>query len=365
MNRFEARRVCQVERQTRRAPGEGAETLGRREDGIDGSWWRWARPLGGAAILAVLVRRLGAGPFVDALHAADGRTLAWGAGIAVGTTVCGAWRWWLVSRRLGVGVPMRTAVAACYRSQFLNATLPGGVLGDVHRGVHQGRDVGDVGRSLRAVAWERGAGQVVLVFVTAVVLLVVHPFASHVPVAAMWAVLAGGAVCLVLLMSQHGPGGGRRVWGRMVDIAVADLRALLAVRASAGIVVASVAVVAGHVATFLVAARAIGATTPEAEILPLALVVLLVSAVPLNVAGWGPREGAAAWAFAAAGMGAAQGVATAVTYGAIAFVATLPGAALLVVGRVHPSRVRQPAPSRRRPPGQSATAGAVGGVAHG
>ena len=40
----------------------------------------------------------------------------------------------------------------------------------------------------------------------------------------------------------------------------------------------------------------------------------------------------AAWAFAAAGIGASQGVATAVAYGAIVFVANLPGAVMLAVG---------------------------------
>ncbi len=38
----------------------------------------------------------------------------------------------------------------------------------------------------------------------------------------------------------------------------------------------------------------------------------------------------AAWAFSAAGLGAAQGVATAVVYGAMVLVASLPGAGVLV-----------------------------------
>jgi glycosyltransferase 2 family protein len=45
--------------------------------------------------------------------------------------------------------------------------------------------------------------------------------------------------------------------------------------------------------------------------LPLALLVLLGAALP-NIGGWGPREGVTAWAFAAAGLGASLGVATAV-----------------------------------------------------
>ena len=53
------------------------------------------------------------------------------------------------------------------------------------------------------------------------------------------------------------------------------------------------------------------------------------AAIPVNLAGWGLREGAAAWAFAAAGLGAATGATVAVAYGVLAFVATLPGAVLL------------------------------------
>jgi hypothetical protein len=56
-------------------------------------------------------------------------------------------------------------------------------------------------------------------------------------------------------------------------------------------------------------------------------------ALPLSIGGWGPREGVAAWAFAAAGLTAAAGVTTAVIYGVLALVATLPGAVLLVASR--------------------------------
>jgi hypothetical protein len=63
--------------------------------------------------------------------------------------------------------------------------------------------------------------------------------------------------------------------------------------------------------------------------LPLALLVLLAMVLP-NIGGWGPREGITAWLFAAAGLGAAQGVTTAVVFGVMTFVATLPGAVVLV-----------------------------------
>ena len=69
-------------------------------------------------------------------------------------------------------------------------------------------------------------------------------------------------------------------------------------------------------------------------LLPLALLVFLAAGLPLNLAGWGPREGMAAWCFGAAGLGADQGVATAVAYGAMVIVASLPGAVVLLVASV-------------------------------
>ena len=95
---------------------------------------------------------------------------------------------------------------------------------------------------------------------------------------------------------------------------------------------ASVVVVAGHTATFLVAARTAGSAASVAELVPLALLVLLAMSVPLNVGGWGPREGAAAWAFGAAGLTMTQGVSTAVVYGVLALAASLPGAVVLLAG---------------------------------
>jgi hypothetical protein len=195
---------------------------------------------------------------------------------------------------------------AYYRSQFLNSTLPGGVLGDVHRGWRHGRDAGDVSRGVLAVAWERVAGQVVQLVLAALILLVLaSPLSSTRPmVAAGGLVLVGAAVLL----------GGplvRRVWP--------------------GVVLASTLAVAGHVTVFLIAARVAGVDASLGELVPLAMLVLVAMSVPLSIAGWGPREGMAAWAFSAAGVGAAQGVATAVVYGVMSFAACLPGAAVVLV----------------------------------
>jgi glycosyltransferase 2 family protein len=292
---------------------------------------RWAvlRMVGGAAILVALAVRLGAGPFLDGLRLVNG--WAAGAALLIGglTTLCCAWRWNLVARGLGVRLSIGTAVAHCYRSFFLNATLPGGVVGDVHRATRHGRDVGDLGRGIRAVVWERTAGQVVQVCLALMVLSAVpSPVRPRLP-----AVLAGVAavgLCGVLMLRVL-PVDRPARWARALRTAGADIQAgLLARRNWPGIVVASTVVVAGHVATFLVAARAAGATAPLLRLVPLTLLALVAMGLPVNVGGWGPREGVAAWAFGAAGLTAAQGLATAVVYGVLVLVASLPGAGVLV-----------------------------------
>jgi hypothetical protein len=256
-----------------------------------------------ATTLAVLVWQLGTGPFLDGLQAVDGGALAAGSAIAVLTTVCCAWRWRIVARSLGIELPLGEAVAAYYRSIFLNLALPGGVVGDVHRGISHG---------LRAVVWERSAGQVVQIVLTVAVLLVVpSPVQGAMPWVALGLVVTGVAVALGL----------RR-----------ERRARLAAGWPA-IALASALVVAGHAATFMIAAHVAGATAPASEMLALALLVLLGAALP-NIGGWGPREGVTAWAFAAAGLGASLGVATAVVYGVMVLVASLPGAAVLVATEV-------------------------------
>ena len=82
---------------------------------------------------------------------------------------------------------------------------------------------------------------------------------------------------------------------RIARTVTSDLRgSVLSRRAWPGIVLASTVAVMGHVAVFVVAVQVTGMELPVVRLLPLALVVLLASAVPANIAGWGPREGAAA-----------------------------------------------------------------------
>lgn len=269
---------------------------------------RAVRVTAGVGLLVVALATTGAGAAADGLGALDPPTLLAGAALAVPATVACAWRWRAVARGLGVGIDLGPGVAACYRAQLLNSTLPGGVVGDVHRGLAHGRAASDLPRAARAVVTERAAGQVVLVAV-AVPLLVLAPSPVRLPAGAAVAAAAAAVVAAVLgVRALVGPD-----WP--------------------GVVVASLVALACHAATFLLAARAVGVTAPVGTLLPLVSLVFLAAAVPANVAGWGPREGVAAWAFGAAGLGTTSGLAASVAFGATVLVAGLPGAVVLLAGR--------------------------------
>ncbi|WP_448627956.1 lysylphosphatidylglycerol synthase transmembrane domain-containing protein [Geodermatophilus sp. URMC 64] len=297
--------------------------------------WTAARLLCAALILVALVRQVGAGPFLDGLRGLGPGTLLAATAIGAVITICSAWRWRVVAGALGVGLALPAATAAYYRSQFLNSVLPGGVVGDVQRGVQHGVGAGDLGRGLRAVVWERAAGQAVQVALAVVVLLAVpSPVQAVIPLVAA----ASAAAVVAVLIAGRGvmrraPAGPGRVLGRTV----AEIRqALLQPTTWPAVLLTSLLVVGGLLGMFLIAARAAGVHGPPQQLVPLALIVLLAAAVPLNIGGWGPRESVAAWAFASAGWGAGPGTAVATAFGVMTLVATLPGAVVLLVGWPHP-----------------------------
>ncbi len=302
----------------------------------------------GVAILAVLVWRLGTGVFLEGLRRIDAPTLLTALGIGLVTTVFSAWRWQLVARGLRIRLPLGPAVADYYRALFLNAALPGGVLGDVHRAVRHGRSAGDMGRGVRAVVLERVAGQIALAVTGVAVLLAlpspVRDETRH--LAPLFALAAAGTLAVVLALRMNRAPSRR---GRTLRRTLGEAReGLLSRRNGPGVALSSLTVLTGHVAMFVVAAHIAGATAPVLVLLPLAVLALLAMGLPLNVGGFGPREGVTAWAFGAAGLGASTGLAVAVVYGVLSFVASLPGALVLVArwyaGVRAGSRTAGPAP---------------------
>ncbi len=263
------------------------------------------------ALLVVLVATFGTGPFARALDHVTLGTTAAALGVTAITTLCAAARWSWVAGRLDLGLDVRSALPAYYRSQLLNQVLPGGVVGDVHRAVRHGRDEASLVRAVRAVAWERVLGQAGLLLLAGLAVLAL----PSVPVAAV--ALAALAVVGVLLAV--------RASATLAD----DVRRLVAGTGPWWPLLLSVLAASGHLVVLLVALHAVRPDVSLLRAAPLLLLVLVASALPVNLAGWGPREGAAASLFGAAGIGAADGITVATVYGVLSLVAALPGVVVL------------------------------------
>jgi len=295
--------------------------------------WPWLRAIAAVGILVTLALRLGTDAFVDGLRAINAWSVLAALGIGLLTTVLSAWRWCVVARGLGLPLALRTAVSDYYRALLLNSVLPAGVLGDVHRAVRHGRQTGDIGRGVRAVVFERFAGQAVLITIGVAVLFtqprlfaaltvdITPSPAAVITVVAVLALAAGAAVVIT---------GRSAALRRGLHATWVDARSgLLSRHALPKVIVSSAATVVGHVAMFVIAARVAGSSASIAQLVPLIVLALLVMALPLNVGGWGPREAFLAVAFGAAGLGAERGLTTAVVYGVLAMIAGLPGILVL------------------------------------
>jgi uncharacterized membrane protein YbhN (UPF0104 family) len=302
----------------------------------------------GAGVLVAVLAHVGAAPFLHGLAALDAPTLGAAVALTALATAAAAWRWGIISRALGVPLRWRSAVAMYYRSQLLNSVLPGGVIGDVGRAVDHGRSVERLGPAARAVAIERGVGQVVQLALAIPVIIAAGMGIAGGLLPSLALVAAGVAVVAAVVTALAGA----RV-RHLLRREAAELRTALGSGAAlAQTVIASVVVCLCHVATFVVAAIAVGAQAPALRLVALGFVVLLAASLPVGVGGWGPREGAAGWAFAATGLSASTGVAAATLFGVLALLSVAPGAvpAAAVRAALRPAALRPAARVATRRP---------------
>lgn len=335
-----------------------ARTLGwTLEDRRSG---RWLRPAVSAGVLIGLAWLLD----VDQIAARLGGMRAGWVALAVALSVlqvgASAWRWRFTAARLGIDLPLGAAIREYYLATFLNQVLPGGGLGDVSRAWRHARGARRPGSAVRAVILERVSGQLIMTAAAAgsAVRLSCELGAAR---RLGWpgALLAGAALAAAAIFAvtaaAAGLAAGRAASRRISADSLAgrtwrDVRAALLSRRALPVQAASSAlIVASYLATFVLAARAVGVGTPLPTLLPLVAPVLVAMLPPISVAGWGVREGAAAALWGAAGLAAADGVAASVAYGLLALLSSLPGGVILALqtacGRRGPA---PPRPGRTR-----------------
>jgi len=271
-------------------------------------------------LLGLLLTQVDAGAVAARLAALDVRWLLPVLALTVLQVIASAWRWRFTEARLGLALPLGTAIREYYLATFANQVLPGGVLGDVGRAGRHALASGDPGPAARAVILERASGQVAIALIAVIGIAladIAWPAGGTAIALSAVALIAALAALAVRRIHRHPEG-----W---LAIAWRDTRrALLARDAWRTQLAMSLAIAASYVGVYALAGIALDTPAP-ATWLPLIPIVLFSMLVPISVAGWGVRESVAAATWAAAGLGPADGTALAIAYGAIVLISSLPG----------------------------------------
>ena len=288
--------------------------------------WRFAVSVG---LLIGLGWWLDGRALLDQLENIDFRWLLVGFVVTFGQTVLSAWRWRYTAKRLGLNLSLRDAVREYYLAIFINQVCPGGIVGDLSRAWRHARTA-ETGPAVRAVILERLSGQMVMIVLSlGAVAALPEDVIGDVPYGWVFLVILSLVTVVVMTVVRRRSSGNESLVEKLLHdtrIAVCSREALPRQLISSSIIVAS------YLVTFVIAARAIGSYTPLATLVPLIPIVLLAMLLPISIAGWGVREGVAAFLWAAAGLSAVEGAAISATYGLLILISSLPGAGVLLVG---------------------------------
>ncbi|NRB56889.1 MAG: flippase-like domain-containing protein [Salinicola sp.] len=303
----------------------------------------WLRLAVTLALLGVLAWKLDTGQLLERLMALSPAWVAAAVLLGIPQVAISAWRWRMTAHRIGIALRWPVAIREYYLATFLNQVLPGGGLGDAARAWRHGNTRTHSGGghppasgpAVRAVIIERASGQVALLLV-AVVAVCLSPDLRH-GIARAWQAQATTLTWLLLaalLLVGIVIGVSRRWrWTALATFGQDIRRALLTASVWPAQLLSSLLVTATYVAVFLCAAQALGLQRPIPQLLPLIPPLLMAMAIPLTVAGWGLREGAAAVIWPLAGLPAQEGVALSVAYGLLVLAASLPGLGVLLWDR--------------------------------
>jgi len=259
-----------------------------------------------------------------------------------------ALRWRRIAAACGAEMSCQRAALYTLIGQFFNQALPSTVGGDAARIWLLARDTKVWKSAIYSVLIDRGIGLIwlagfVLVCLPWSLALIHHPVGRA---ALILIGAAGGAAPLGLAAFTFI---GRtslarfKVIRHLTDIASIALRVLTSARDGSPIAAISIAIHLLTVFAVWCTARAVGSEFTLVQSLLLVPAIILISAVPISIAGWGVRESTMIAAFVYAGLPGTDGLTVSILYGAENFLIGVIGGIAWSVGanRVRLSSLRE------------------------
>jgi len=278
----------------------------------------------GAGVIALLLTTLDLRAIWGHITATSPASFAKVLACAVAASLISALRWAIIARGLGSRVRTVQAIVFYLRGITINTLLPGATVGgDAFRAFQMVRIGNGLAQSTFSVVLDRLAGlwaQAAVSLVAAVIYLASARTDAYFPVLTYTALLAG-IVIVPWLPLERLPLPERGALRRAADLWDAWRR----FRREQPRLLASIMLLAAGVAfmstsAFWFCLRAVGLDLPFLDTLLIAAAIFIAAAVPIALAGFGPREVGAAAVFAIMGGSVTPATAASVLYGLAATV---------------------------------------------
>jgi uncharacterized membrane protein YbhN (UPF0104 family) len=272
--------------------------------------------------------------------------------LVIGQTLVAAARWRLVMVALDVGIGFVRTWTILLIGLFFNQSLPSTIGGDLMRIWRLHRAGCNLGKSVSVVLLDRLSALVGVVLMVLAALPAMHqaavPSGRGTIVLSMGAIVAALAVALLVFFAVPGLPAALARWRPLRSVAtlVADARSLTARPGHALAVTGlAIAVHAMSAVTVYLLARGFHIEVTLLDCLMYVPAVILVSTVPVSIAGWGVREGAMVGAFALSGVSSSDALLLSVAFGLAIVLSGLPGGFIwFLTGRRRPEAVPMLAP---------------------
>jgi glycosyltransferase 2 family protein len=247
-----------------------------------------------------------------------------------------ATRWREIATVCQTTLAFSSALQITFIATFFNQVLPSTVGGDGARIWLFARQGAGWAKATYSVLVDRVVGLVVLALIVIACLpytftLIDDSMARAVLLVIGYGTLAGAAL-VVLAGLQFRQFFNRWMLTRHLSSALYIVTAMCKSRRSATIVLAcSVAIHLLTVAAAWCCVKAVAAPVSFAQVLFLIPPVILISSIPVSIAGWGVRESSTIMAFAYAGLSQSDGLIVSILFGAASFVVGVVGGIIWIV----------------------------------
>lgn len=303
-----------------------------------------------AAIFGFVLYTVDLHTLLPALRRLDFQVVPWVMLLALLQTGLLALRWQVISNAVGGAFSFGNAVQGILISYFFSQGLPASVGGDVFRVWWLRRKTSlNMGEASHVVLVDRLAGFFSLLLLSAASVVLLARTTQGVGIATMEAIVGCGIACALVFVLPI-PRSLRRLWRKLLNRVPAKLRdfliwaaelKVLLTRISMEVRLSSLGLSLGvlvHLMTVFIAflvVRALGHDFAFWQCLAVVPPALLLSYLPISIAGWGTREASMIFGFSLFGLPTADGFLVSIVIGVIILIVSLFGEVLWVSAELH------------------------------